>query len=137
MRPSVLSRILAVAAAIACCPGAAADDEWPTLRQGMWEFRRTVGGNAMAPVKKCTQPADDMRRQNEILRKGGCKLAPMKRSGNTYTLRSECTGPVTASQTSVLTVASDGDYRIEVRGTVDGAPTTETLVARRIGDCAR
>jgi len=137
MRQRSIPRTHAVVAVLAGFPGAAAPDEWPTLRQGMWEFRRTVGGSAMAPVTRCTQPADDMRRQNEVLQKVGCKLAPTKRSGNTYTVQAECSGAVQGRQTSVITVKGDGEYRIEVRGDVGGAPTEETLVARRIGDCAK
>jgi hypothetical protein len=137
MSPRCIARTLAVAAGLAGFPGAAAPDEWPTLRQGMWEFRRTVGGKAMAPVTGCTQPADDMRRQNEVLQKAGCKLSPPKRKGNAYTVQAECSGAVKGRQTSVITVQSDGEYRVEVRGDVGGAPTEETLVARRIGDCAK
>jgi hypothetical protein len=118
------------------CSIAIAGEDLPVFRQGMWKFTRTVSGK---PVEssKCTNPTDDMKRQNATLAKAGCTFSSIRKAGNTYTYEANCTMPggMTSRTTSVLTVESDSAYRLEVNGTVNGEPTKETLVARRVGDC--
>jgi hypothetical protein len=117
---------------------AAAGEDLPAFRQGMWKFTRTVAGRTIES-NKCTSPTDDMKRQNATLEKAGCKFSPLRKAGNTYTFEADCTlaGGVTSRTTSVLTVESDSAYRLDVTGTVAGEPTKETLVARRTGDCTK
>ena len=119
----------------------AAADDWPSLRQGLWEFQRTMGAQKV-DAKKCVDPVADMKRQNAMLEKNGCVISPLKKSGSTYTFESSCNmkmpgAEIRSASTSVITVENDSAYRLEVRGTMDGEPTNETMTAKRIGDCAR
>ncbi|HEX7486147.1 MAG TPA: DUF3617 family protein [Vicinamibacterales bacterium] len=119
-----------------------ASEDLPAFRQGMWKFTRTVGGKPVETTK-CTNPTDDMKRQSAMVQKAGCTVSPIRKAGNTYTFESDCSlkgprgGGITSHTTTVMTVESDSAYRLEVAGTQDGEPMKETLVARRVGDCAR
>jgi hypothetical protein len=117
-------------------------DEPPAFRHGLWQFDRTVGGQALQ-TKSCGNPSEDMERQNAILEKGGCKSSPGKRSGNVYTFTVECTvqtpgsATVNVRSTSVMTAESDSAYNVDIMTTGAGTSTQERLVARRIGDCTK
>ncbi len=132
----------ALAAGVLFVSGAARADDPPSFRQGLWQFDRTVGGQRLQ-TKECTSPSDQLRRQNELLSRKGCNLSPTQRSGNSYTFTAECTinapgaAPVTARSTSLMTVESDSAYRVEITTTGAGTSTQESLIARRIGDCAK
>ena len=121
-----------------CRPSLA--DELPAFRQGMWKFERTVGKEKFE-VTKCTSPSEDMRKQNAMLEKGGCRFSPVKKSGNVYTFTADCSiktpsgAAISSRTTSVMTVESDTAYKIEIDGVTDGQTTKELLVAQRIGDC--
>ena len=117
-------------------------DEPPAFRRGLWQFDRTVGGQALQ-TKSCSSPSEDMERQNAMLEKGGCKSSPGKRSGDVYTFTVECTvatpgsGNVNVRSTSVMTAESDSAYNVDITTTGAGTSTQERLVARRIGDCTK
>ena len=117
-----------------------AGDDLPMFHQGLWEFQRTIGTQKMV-IKECTSPSDDMKRQNAILEKAGCRFSPMKKHGNIYTFTAECAvknpsgGTLISRTTSVITVESDSAYKVQVDGTTNGQSTKEQLNARRIGDC--
>ena len=135
--------VASVAAGVALfLAGAPRAEEPPAFRHGLWQFDRTVGGQKLQ-TKECTNPTEDMKQQNALLTKGGCKFTPSTRAGKTYTFSAECTinapggAPVTARSTSVLTVESDAAYRVEITTTGAGTSTNETLLARRVGDCAK
>jgi hypothetical protein len=122
--------------------GSARADEPPALRQGLWHFDRTVGGQKVQ-TQQCASPSEDMKRQNAILDKGGCKFSPAERAGKTYTFTAECTiktpggETVNARSTSVMTVENDSAYQVEITTTGAGTSTQEQLVARRLGDCPK
>ena len=63
--------LLLVALAVVVADIARADEP-PAFRQGLWQFDRTVGGQNLQ-TKSCTNPGEDMKRQDAILEKGGCK----------------------------------------------------------------
>lgn len=130
--------------AVALAAGRAAADDWPVLRAGMWEFNRTIetpgtpGKPQTIQKKDCTNPTEDMKKQNEMLTKAGCKFSPVVRSGNTYTTSSSCTMQgVSSTGKSVLTVQSDSAYEIRVDSDFGGKKTHEVLRAKRTGDCPR
>jgi hypothetical protein len=131
--------VLALVAAMAT-PLVAQD--WPRLRQGMWEITRTIqapGGGApkIIPVKKCMDPAAEWQTQNARLSKAGCTFSPVKHSGSIYTFSSNCSVMgVTSATTTTIVVESDSAYTMTVEGTTDGRPTKETAKAHRVGDCA-
>jgi hypothetical protein len=117
-------------------------DEPPAFRRGLWQFDRTVGGQALQ-TQSCSSPSEDMERQNAMLEKGGCKSSPGKRSGDVYTFTVECmvatpgSGTVNVRSTSVMTAESDSAYNVDITTTGAGTSTQERLVARRIGDCTK
>lgn len=123
----------------------AEETQTPKFRQGLWEFDRTAPGAQKMHTTQCTNPSDDMKRQNEMIEKrGGCKISPVQRSGNTYTFSADCNMPspqggvVSFRSTSVMTVESDSAYKVEVTTSAGqpGPTGKEVLTARRIGDCA-
>lgn len=123
-----------------CGPSLA--DDLPSLRQGLWKYQRTVGGKKIETTK-CTSPTEDMKKMNATLEKSGCRFSPVKKSGNVYTYTADCsmkmpTGATMNSRsTSVMTVASESSYRIEIDVVTDGQASKELLVATRIGDCPK
>jgi len=137
--------IVAAATAIlisALASGPVLADDLPALRQGMWKFERTVGGKKIETTK-CASPTEDMKTMNATLEKSGCRFSPVKKSGNAYTYTADCsmkmpTGATMSSRsTSVMTVAGDSSYKIEIATVTDGQASKELLVAQRIGDCKK
>jgi hypothetical protein len=122
--------------------GTAAAAELPVFRPGLWEFDRTVNGQKVAS-KECLDPTARMKAQNAKLEQSGCSFSPMEKAGATYTFTSECAmkmpggKALRSSSKSVMTVESDSAYRLQVTGTLAGEPSSEQLVARRIGECPR
>jgi hypothetical protein len=138
LQPHLLHVLVAL---LTAAPWAVRADEVPLLRQGLWEYQRTVGVNKFAATE-CIDPSEDLRRQHTALEKMGCKLSPALRSGSTYTYTANCSvklpsGAVTFNTTSVLTAESDTAYRIENRLTRQGATSNESITAQRVADCAR
>ena len=146
MRTSAVTAVRFVAAlAVAVAAPLARADEPPKFRQGLWEFDRTAPGAQKMHTTQCTNPSEDMKRQNEMIEKGGgCKISPMQNSGNTYTFSADCNitspqgGLVSFRSTSVMTVESDSAYKIETTtsGARPGPMGKEQLTARRVGDCS-
>jgi len=117
-------------------------DNLPALRQGMWKFERTVGGKKIETTK-CTSPTEDMKTMNATLEKSGCRFTPVKKAGNVYTYTADCsmkmpTGATMNSRSmSVMTVAGESSYKIEIDVVTDGQASKEQLVAQRVGDCTK
>jgi len=136
---SLFTGALAAVALLAAVPAAIADD-LPAFRKGLWEFDRTIDGGAGKKSKvssrQCINPGEDMRAQNARMEKAGCRFSPYARSGNQYTMTSQCKVMGISSNTkTVITVESDSAYRLTVDGETDGEKTHEVMVAKRIGDC--
>lgn len=122
--------------------GTAVADEWPLLRTGMWELNRTIetpgkpGNPQNMQTMKCMNPSDDMKKQNEMLKKSGCTFTPPVRAGNTYTYSATCNiQGATGTSKSVLTVEDDSAYSISIESDFTGTSTHEVLHARRVADC--
>lgn len=130
----------ALAAFVVAAPARA--EEPPAFRQGLWQFDRAVGAQKIE-TRECTNPTEELKRQNALLTKSGCSFTPTQRSGSSYTFSAECTvstpgaASVTARSTSVMTVESDSAYKVEITTTGAGTSTQEMLVARRVGDCSK
>jgi hypothetical protein len=127
---------------IAFPEGVAHSDDLPAFRRGMWEFNRTMegaGGQGKSQTitsKKCTNPTEDMKRQNEMLSKVGCKFSLITRSGNTFSFTSDCTLQGTSAQgKTVVSVENDSAYTVNIETRQGKQVTKETLSARRIGEC--
>jgi len=137
-------RTISILAALLANAATAAAQEWPALRHGMWEFNRSIEtvGKAGKPqtvqTKECTHPTDEMKRQNDMLSKAGCKFSPLARAGNVYTYSALCRMQgIAGTSKSVLTVDGDSAYTIRVESDFGGEATRELLQARRTGDCPR
>ena len=108
----------------------------------MWKFQRTVGGKKIETTE-CTSPTEDMKTMNAKLENSGCRFSPVKKSGNVYTYTADCsmkmpTGATMNSRSSsVMTVAGESSYKIEIYVVTDGQASKERLVAQRIGDCPK
>jgi hypothetical protein len=116
----------------------------PKFRQGMWEFNRTIensgepGKPQTMTVNKCTNPSEDMKKQNEIASKIGCKLSPVTKDGNTYSFTADCNIQNTNVQSkSVITAENDSAYNIDIEVKSDAKNSKEVLKARRTGDCSK
>jgi hypothetical protein len=141
----VLASCGAVLAFAAFMAGPAiAADEWPALRQGMWDFNRSIEGMApggqpkVVETRRCLNPTEEFRRQKEMLTKSGCTFTPVTRSGNVYTYSATCKMQgMSGTSKSVLTAEGDSAYTLRVDSDFGGQPTRELLKARRTGDCPR
>ena len=88
--------------------------------------------------RKCGNPAEDMKRQNAQLTAAGCRFSPVRQAGNTYTFTAQCSmAGMQVQSRSTLTVEGPGAYRLFVESREGGGTSKETLVARRVGDCAK
>ncbi len=138
MRMIVVAATAILVSTLACGPVLA--DDLPALRQGLWKFQRTVGGKKIES-KKCTSPTEDMKKMNAKLEKSGCRISPVKKSGNVYTYTADCSmkmptgATMTSRSTSVMTVAGEISYTIEIDAVTLGQPSKEMLVAQRVSDC--
>jgi hypothetical protein len=137
--------VAALAVALATTLAAVAfADPWPTLRSGMWEFQRTMvrsnqpGKPLVVTKRKCGNPAEDMKRQNAQLTRAGCRFSPVRQAGNTYVFTAQCSmAGLQVQSKSTLTVENPGAYRLVVESREGGVASKETLIARRVGDCAK
>ena len=143
-RKIVLCSCIAAAIYFVFLAGVAKADDIPAFRSGMWEFNRTTkysgspGEQRTTTIRKCTNPTEDMKNQNEMIKKNGCSISPISKSGNTYTFTTQCRNENTKGQSkTVMTVENDSAYDLKIE-TVPGPPgTSEQLRARRTGDCAK
>jgi Protein of unknown function (DUF3617) len=127
-------------ALLSAVPAAALADDLPKFRQGLWEFKRSVDGGDGQPAKltnqKCTSPTDDMNKKTESMAQAGCQASPVTRSGNLYSFSLQCSiQGVEIESKSVITVASDSAYTVDVESKQGDKATREHLIARRLGDC--
>jgi len=142
-RPRGVGRLVvaaAMAAGLTPLGSAAHAQDLPTFRKGMWELNRTIEGAAASArtitAKKCMSPTDEMRKQNDMLAKAGCRISAVTRSGSSYSFTSQCSLQGVATQSkSVITADGDSAYRIDVESQQGAEKTRERLAARRIGDC--
>ena len=128
----------------AAAAAAAFADPWPTLRPGMWEYRRTMvrseqpGKPIVLTKRRCGNPTEDMKRQSAQLTAAGCRFSPVRKAGNVYTYGAQCSmAGMQVQSRSTLTVESPDAYRLFVESREGGGTSKETLVARRVGDCAK
>jgi hypothetical protein len=140
----VLTVVALVAALATTLAGVASADPWPTLRPGMWEYQRTMvrsnqpGKPTVITKRKCGNPTEDMKRQNAQLTAAGCRFSPVRKTGNVYTYTAQCSmAGIQVQSKSTLTVESPDAYRLFVESREGGGTSKETLIARRVGECAR
>lgn len=118
-----------------------ASTELPSLKPGLWEYRRTLktpqSQNAPAStIRKCADPSTEMREKTEALKKKGCRFEPVKREANRYASSWTCPTPSGLVKfSSVVTVRDSTGY--EDLSEIHGAQrvTQQSIEATRIGDC--
>lgn len=128
----------------AALPSSASAYDGPVFRQGLWQFERSVerrgiptmphvGVLRASVVTRCVDPTVSMLETFRPTSVGTCRSEPPTRNGNVYIFRLRCDhiGPV---QTTIEARGS-GAYRETHVLSVGMAPRTETIEARRIGDC--
>ena len=122
-------------------PGATPAIALPSFLPGLWEYRRTQvrGESAAAQVstlRKCVDPAADMREKMATLGKKNCKFAPLQRSHDRYVLSWTCQTP--AGQLAfrdVLTAKSATDYQLASESHTPQGLTQQKIEATRLGEC--
>jgi hypothetical protein len=117
----------------------------PRFQRGMWRFERTLAHTGASPalpaatfavkqeVRRCADPTLAMIETFKPTEVGACRSVKPEKTGNRYvfSLRCDFMGPAR----TVIEVESDTAYT-ETHEFVAGKPKrTETIVARRIGDC--
>ena len=117
-------------------------DDWPQLKVGMWQLTRSVempgskGKPRTVETRKCTSPMIEIKKQNDMLKRGGCKLSPVQKSGSTYSYSADCTKEGFArTSKAVLTVEGDDAYSIVIDSKIGDGETREVLKGKRLGDC--
>lgn len=129
-------------------PMTAFGDEFdgPSFRSGMWSFERTLENRGplqalpratfvtRQEVERCVDPTEAMKETFRASSVGSCHSAVPERRGNRYifSLRCDAMGPVRTE----IAVESDAAYTETNELTVGKFARKETVVARRIGDCA-
>jgi hypothetical protein len=117
----------------------------PSFQKGLWRFERSLsngGSGANLPsatfvsnqvVTRCVDPTNAMRETFKPAVIGNCRSAKPEKTDNRYVfaLRCDFMGPARTT----IEVESATAY-VEINEFVAGKPPkTETIVARRIGDC--
>ncbi len=128
---------------------AAAEDALPTLREGLWEYQRTLqrSDEDWSPkdttIRECGSPTKVLEQQNAMYRKLGCAIVATRVNEATYQVNADCptkNGIKTESR-AVTTFDGDSAYTsvIDSEGAVAGKPVkfVERLAAKRIGDCEK
>ena len=120
---------------------APASVERPTVRSGLWEYRRTfmrpdTGRPQAATTRKCADPTVEMREKMEALKKKGCQFAPLKRTNDRYISSWVCQTPTGAMRFRDVLLAKDADSYEDVSET----HTRERVMQQRIeasrrGEC--
>ncbi|OGW60363.1 MAG: hypothetical protein A2V83_03940 [Nitrospirae bacterium RBG_16_64_22] len=133
-------------------PALALADDLPAMRAGMWEFVRKApqdpvnspGKLSTMNNKECVKDMKALFQKQKAMLSKMCKFSETKKSGNTYTTASTCDVPqMQAKYTTrnATTVKGDSAYesRSDTEGTAAGKPVkwTETVSAKRIGDCGK
>jgi len=116
--------------------------ELPKLRHGLWQIRGTEDGKKIENTK-CTSPSEQLKAENAMLEKTGCKVSPIRRSGNRYTFTSDCEVQtrrglsLKSSRTSVLKAQGGEAFELRVRGSANGRPVDDVVRGKRIGECGK
>jgi hypothetical protein len=136
--------LIAIGACFISLTGIVQAEDLPKFKPGMWEYHRSIENpndpqNPRTMVTtKCTNPSEDMKKQNEMASKMGCNISPMIKSGNKYTLTESCNIQNTSVQSkSTITVENDSAYSVEVDVKSAAKSTKEVFRARRTGDCTK
>jgi hypothetical protein len=119
---------------------AAAGNEGPLPRAGMWALKTTLQGQSAAArsssEQQCVDPMAHLRRTAERLLEQGCKVSGLKKRRNTYSFASECRldGGLRLTY-SVMNVDDEDTYTLDVVSHGSEGLVKEHLEAKRLGEC--
>ena len=143
-------RMMAIVVANAVWLGSATlavAEEWPRFRKGVWQFDRILELTGVAnnshekarvlirsQMTRCVDPSEAMKETFKPLAVGSCHSRPAQQIANKYVfpLRCDYMGPVRTT----IDVESDTAYTEINELTVGQLPRTDTVIARRIGECS-
>lgn len=114
----------------------------PTFRKGMWRFVQTLETVTHSKARyrlleremtRCVDPTEAMKATFSSAPVGNCHSGRPEKVANKYIFSNRCDymGPVS----TVITVQSDEAYTEVNELTVGQLARTDSVVARRIGDC--
>jgi len=115
--------------------------ELPRFQAGLWEYRRTlVRGDTAKPqvttIKKCADPAAEMREKMEDLRKKNCQFTPLRRNQDHYLSTWLCPTPSGPMKFRDVLIARDLTSYQDVSETHSAQHVTQQKIeARRLGEC--
>jgi hypothetical protein len=115
--------------------------ELPRFQAGLWEYRRTlVRGDTAKPqvttIKKCADPAAEMREKIEDLRKKNCQFTPLRRNEDHYLSSWLCPTPSGPMRFRDVLIARDLTSYQDVSETHSAQHVTQQKIeARRLGEC--
>jgi hypothetical protein len=127
--------------AVAAAAPQATAVELPNFQPGLWEYRRTlVRGDTAKPqvttIKKCADPAAEMREKIENLRKKNCQFTPLRRNQDHYLSSWTCPTPGGQMRFRDVLIAKDASSYQDVSETRSAQRATQQKIeARRLGEC--
>ena len=131
---------VSMALLLAALPGAAAEDQWPLLRPGQWEFKTDVNGQRRLEIS-CSDPIADVKASVLELDQRNCDREPVRKRSGGYVFRVECPAEQGAKGKMKgafrLTTTSDSAFKMESISTIDGKVRREIVEAKRRGDCSQ
>ena len=115
--------------------------ELPTLRPGMWEFRRTVtnrgrGEPKVETARRCSDPVTEFRQKMTELGAKGCQFSPTRRTHDQYVSQWICQTPSGIVRFQDVLISTSETAFQTVSEAHNGEQTTRTTTdAMRVGDC--
>jgi hypothetical protein len=134
----------------ACLSFAAAAEEFPTRRAGLWEVTLTRDdGEAPHTLQQCTDAETDklMNAFGGNISADLCAKQDVRKVGATIVVNATCKiGPMTSTSESVISGDFNSNYTVKITSKVEGVPKglptagknlggTTTMTARFVGAC--
>lgn len=124
---------------VATLPAEAAEDQWPQVRPGEWEFKTEVNGQKRLEIS-CADPIADVKASVLEMDQKNCKRDPVRKRRGSYVFEIECpadgaSGEGKLKGTFSLTATSDSAFRMESLSRVGDKSRREIVEAKRRGDC--
>lgn len=119
----------------------AVDTELPAFQPGLWEYRRTVvRGNSTKPqvstIRKCGDPAAEIRAKMAGLKRKNCQFTPMRRKKERYLSSWTCPTPVGPMKfRDVLIATNTTSYQDTSETQSAQGVTQQKIEATRLGEC--
>ena len=132
--------ILVAAILLAPFRAAAADPQEPELRHGLWKLKKLINQRPYES-RQCMQPYAELLRRQMELKDSGCTYEVTRPADAQWQVTTRCRkqsaeGRRWESDTvTLMNVKSDTSYRMEVTGTTNTVPSSESIEAWWTGPC--